>query len=188
MSDSLETPWRPPGSPVHGILQARIQEWVVISFSRGSSRPRDWTPISCIGRQILYHWASWEAIHIPWRPYFEFWPFPRQAVCIIIGFLCGSAGKESPCHAGDLGSIHGWGRSPGGGYGNPLLYSCLENSSGQWSLVGYSPWDCRVGHNWVTKHIHSLMTLGSGVEQKPPAIYVITGVNNLHTYNHSVSI
>ena len=37
----------PPGSSVHGILQARILEWVAISFSRGSSQPRDWTCISC---------------------------------------------------------------------------------------------------------------------------------------------
>ena len=37
-----------PGSCVHGILQARILEWVAISLSRGSSRPRDWTLISCI--------------------------------------------------------------------------------------------------------------------------------------------
>ena len=51
----------PPGSSVHGISQARILEWVTISFSRGSSRPRDWTCISCIGKQILYHWATWEA-------------------------------------------------------------------------------------------------------------------------------
>ena len=46
-----------PGSSVHGILQARILEWVTISFSRGSSRPRDLTYItyvSCIGRQVLY--------------------------------------------------------------------------------------------------------------------------------------
>ena len=38
----------PPGSTVHGILQARILEWVAISFSRGSFRPRDKTCISCI--------------------------------------------------------------------------------------------------------------------------------------------
>ena len=44
-----------PGSSVHGILQARILEWVAISFSRGSSWPRDQTCVSCIGRQILYH-------------------------------------------------------------------------------------------------------------------------------------
>ena len=54
----------PPDSSVHGIFQARILEWVAISFSRGCSQPRDWTcvsKVSCIGRQILYHWATWEA-------------------------------------------------------------------------------------------------------------------------------
>ena len=50
-----------PGSSVCGILQARILEWVAISFSRESSQPRYWTCVSCIGRQILYHWATWEA-------------------------------------------------------------------------------------------------------------------------------
>ena len=51
-----------PGSSVHGILQARILEWVAISFSRASSRPRDRThvsSISCTGRWILYHWTTW---------------------------------------------------------------------------------------------------------------------------------
>ena len=54
----------PPSSSVHGILQPRILEWVAISFSRASSQPRDQTRIfciSCIGRWILYHWATWEA-------------------------------------------------------------------------------------------------------------------------------
>ena len=49
-------------------------------------------------------------------------------------------GKEFTCNAGDLGSIPGLRRSPGGGHGNPLQYSCLENPRGQRSLVGYSPW------------------------------------------------
>ena len=56
-----------PGSSAHGILQARILEWVAIFSSRGSSQPRDWicdSCVFCIGRQILYHWATWEA-HIP---------------------------------------------------------------------------------------------------------------------------
>ena len=44
-----------PGSSTHGILQAGILEWVVMPFSRGSSRPGDQTRVSCIGRQILYH-------------------------------------------------------------------------------------------------------------------------------------
>ena len=48
-------------SSVHGISQARTLEWVAISFSRGSSWPRDETCVSCIGRQILYHWATREA-------------------------------------------------------------------------------------------------------------------------------
>ena len=48
----------PLGSSVHGILQARILEWVAIPFSRGSSWPREGTHISYIGRQIFYHWAT----------------------------------------------------------------------------------------------------------------------------------
>ena len=51
----------PPGSSVHGISQARILEWVAISFSRGSSLPRDQTSVSCISRQILYHCTIGEA-------------------------------------------------------------------------------------------------------------------------------
>ena len=48
----------PPGSSVHGILQARILEWVTIPFSRGSSWPRDWTQVSWRGRPMPYHWAT----------------------------------------------------------------------------------------------------------------------------------
>ena len=59
------------------------------------------------------------------------------------GFPGGSDGKESPCNAEDLGLIPGLGRSPGGGHGNPLQYSCLENPHGQKSLVGFSPWGCK---------------------------------------------
>ena len=40
--------WSLPGSSVHGILQARVLEWVVILFSKGSSLPRDRTQVSCI--------------------------------------------------------------------------------------------------------------------------------------------
>ena len=45
----------PPGSSVHGILQARILEWVAVPFSRRSSQPRDRTQVSHIYRQSLYH-------------------------------------------------------------------------------------------------------------------------------------
>ena len=47
---------------------------------------------------------------------------------LTLGFLCGSAGKESTCNVGDLGLILGLGRSPGEGKGYPLQYSGLENS------------------------------------------------------------
>ena len=61
----------PPGSSIHGILQARILEWVAISFSKGSSQPRDWTHVSYvfyIGGRILNHWATWEAQNINTNP------------------------------------------------------------------------------------------------------------------------
>ena len=52
----------------------------------------------------------------------------------------GSNGKGPACNVGDLGLIPGVGRSPGGGHGNPLQYSCLEKVQWQRSLVGYSLW------------------------------------------------
>ena len=50
----------PPGSSIHGILQARILEWVAISFSRISSQSRDWTWVSLIARRIFTDWATRE--------------------------------------------------------------------------------------------------------------------------------
>ena len=50
-----------PGSSVHGIFQARILEWVAISLSRGSSRSRDRTLVSCIGVSFFTSWATRES-------------------------------------------------------------------------------------------------------------------------------
>ena len=50
-----------PGSSVRGILQARILEWVAISYSRGSSRPKDWTPVSHVAGRFFTVWATREA-------------------------------------------------------------------------------------------------------------------------------
>ena len=61
--------------------------------------------------------------------------------CCVTGFPGGSAGKEFSCKAGDPGLIPGSGRSPGGGCGNPLQYSRLENPHGQRSLAGHSSWN-----------------------------------------------
>jgi len=70
-------------------------------------------------------------------------PFPSSFDCDLINFLLfkapsGSDGKESTSNAGDLGSIPGSRRSPGGGH-----FSCLENPHGQNVLVGYRPWGCK---------------------------------------------
>ena len=61
-AQSCPTPWDPmdcslPGSSVHGIFQARILEWVAVSYSRRSSRPRDQTLVSCISKRIVWHCA-----------------------------------------------------------------------------------------------------------------------------------
>ena len=50
--------YSPPGSAVHGILQPRVLEWVAISFSWGSSQPRDWTQVSCIAGRFFTIWAT----------------------------------------------------------------------------------------------------------------------------------
>ena len=63
-----------PGSSAHGIFQARILEWVAISFSRGSSWPRNQTQVSRIAGSFFTNWATQEALgityylHCAWRP------------------------------------------------------------------------------------------------------------------------
>ena len=52
----------PPGASVHGMLQARILQWVAIPFSRGSSQPRDWTEVSCTAGEFFTVWATREAL------------------------------------------------------------------------------------------------------------------------------
>ena len=52
--------YSPPGSSVHRILQARTLEWVAISFSRGSSQSRDWSPVSCMAGGFFTIWATRE--------------------------------------------------------------------------------------------------------------------------------
>ena len=69
-------------------------------------------------------WETWVLCRvgkIPWRR-------DRLPTPVLLGFPCGSAGKESTCNVGDLGSIPGLGKSPGEGKGYPLQYSGQENS------------------------------------------------------------
>ena len=71
----------------------------------------------------------------------------------MMGFPGGSDDKESACDMGDLCSTPGLGRSPGGGHGNQLQYSCLENPQGQRSLAGCSPWGHKESN--MTDHLRT---------------------------------
>ena len=65
VSDSCDTvDCSPPGSSIHEISQARILEWIAISFSRDFSWPRDQTHVSCIAGRFFIDWAMKEAQYI----------------------------------------------------------------------------------------------------------------------------
>ena len=71
------------------------------------------------------------------------------------GFPGSSAGKESTCNEGDPGSIPGLGRSPGGGHGNPVQYSCLEHPHRQRNLEGTDTKEQLSTHTAHTTQIHT---------------------------------
>ena len=120
----------PPGSSIHGILQARVLEWVAISFSGGSSPPRDWNRVSRIVGRRFTAWAT-RVVQCPGaggqtrkvtKKGWETGPgqsSPR--------FPSGSEVNNPPANAGDIGSTPGLVRSPRERNGNPLQYSCLGN-------------------------------------------------------------
>ena len=116
VTQSCLTLWDPKDYTVHGVLQARILEWVAFPFSRWSSQPRDWTQVSRMAGGLFTSWATREA---PW-----------SRTCL----WC----KRQR----DTGLIPGSGRSPGGGHGNPLQYSCQESPKNR------GTWSQRVGHDW----------------------------------------
>ena len=73
--------------------------------------------------------------------YVKFHEFGASQVVLVV--------KNPPANAGDAGDkglIPGWGRPPGGGHGNPLQYSCLENSMDR-RTMGYHPWGHTVGYD-----------------------------------------
>ena len=127
----------PPGSPVPGILQARTLVWVAISF------PNAWkwkVKVKSLSRVWLLV-TPWTAAYQPTRLLHP-WDFPGKSTrvgchCLLrykvymylyMGFTDGKVVKNPPANARDMSLIPGSGRSPGVENGNPLLYSCLENS------------------------------------------------------------
>ena len=108
----------PPGSSVHGVLQARILEWVPISFSGDLPDPGMEAVSPALQADALLSEPPGRSLpHTVWFHLYHSWGLPG-----------GSAGKESACNVEDLGSIPGLGRFPGEGKGYPLQYSGLENS------------------------------------------------------------
>ena len=122
-----------PGSPVHGILQARILGWIATPSSRGSSCSRDQTRVS--------------HVYLLW-----------QGGSILLDFPCGSDSKDFACNAEDWGLIPGSGRSPGEGNGNPPQYSRLENPMDRgawWTIVhGVTKSWTRLSDNILTTYLY----------------------------------
>ena len=96
-----------------------------------SSLTRDGTRVPCIGSAVFLKNFYWGVVDLQGCN----------------SFPGGSAGKESACNVGDLGSILGLGRSPGGGHGNPLQYSCMENPMDRGAHGLQSTGLLRVGHD-----------------------------------------
>ena len=117
------TDYSTPGSSIHGILQARILEWVAISSSCGFSRPTDWTHVSwifCLGRWILYHWATVplnanfmaaetvNLVHVFWVtfPVWSVVPATQKIRLMLTGFA--ERADEYLMPKSHLGSVYTW--------------------------------------------------------------------------------
>jgi hypothetical protein len=89
----------PPGSTVHGNFQARILEWVVISFSRQPSWPRDWAHVSCVSGTVgrfFTHWATGEAPSgLGVKPKSSGWPSSHE----LCGFVQASHPRWASVHS-----------------------------------------------------------------------------------------
>ena len=152
----------PPGSPVPGILQARILEWVAISFSRlenskhdgmGRSRDRPFCIQGLLGggnslASMQSQWVRGTSLAVQWlrhgAPNTEGTVLvPGWGTKILHAALCGQKQDSNRASASETGCGH-WDHlhlTSGEGNGTPLQYSCLENPMDR-SLVGCSPWGC----------------------------------------------
>ena len=146
-----------PSYSVPEVSQTRMLEWVVISFSRGYSRSRDWTRISSTGSRILYHWATRGAEHaISSSIYIS------MSVFTSLGFPRSSAVKQLPARV----------RAAEGADSIPVLQSSQAGEMGTHSSV--LAWDIpraekpgglqyigsqRVRHNWPNEHTRIFVSI-----------------------------
>ena len=163
-----------PGSSFHGIFQARVLEWVAISFSRGSSLPRDRTQVSHIAGHLSHQgspnhingsyislkffflfrphgmWDSWFPnqglnAHLLWK-YWSLLPLDHQWQWAF------PVAQQIACQCRNgefnlwVRKIH-WRRK-----WQPTPVFLPGESHGQRILVGYSPWGCRVRYDWICTH------------------------------------
>ena len=99
-------------------------------------------------KKVLSQWKGKKKGILPGEHLLELVIYP--SLSMNRGFPCGSHGKEPSCNEGDIrdwGSIPGSGRFPGGGNGNPLQYSCLENPTDRGACRATVPRVTRVGHD-----------------------------------------
>ena len=104
---------------------------------------------------------------------------------VILGFPGGSDGGETASNEGDLGSIPRLGRATGGGHGNPLQYSCLENPHGQRSLVGCRPWGCKESD--TTERLSTAQVLILGFKYKAYLRLSVITSKDLSSSNKSIT-
>ena len=139
------------GSSVHGILQARILEWVAIPFSRGSSRPRDWTQLSYTAGIFFTVWATREAHSYPYLC-FVYWMVSllKMEPCLILSTYQNAwpGGVWSTCDW--WMNKWKWGRSGSG------FYESRIDSELAWILI--QPLTCGISSNNKRPVIH----LGNG--------------------------
>ena len=76
--------YSPLASSVHGTLQARILEWVAISFSRGSSQPRDWTTISHLAGRLFTDWTTWGSQLVVTKLVSVEWMSEHALICVFV--------------------------------------------------------------------------------------------------------
>ena len=118
---------RSSGSTVHGILQARIVEWIAISFSRGSSQPTQGLNAGLQHCRSILYLLSHKGGPV------------KRVVSPKEGFPAGSDGKESACNAGDLGFSPWVGKILWRRKWQLTPVFLPGEFHGQWSLMGYSP-------------------------------------------------
>ena len=145
-----------PETSVHVISQARILEWVSISFFRGSSWPGDRIWISHIAGRHFTFWATRESSSHYWWNLEQFFScfVPSITSTASTSFPGGTVLKNPPANAGDASLIPGLGRPPGVGNGNLLFCSCLENPMDRGASGLQSMGSQRVRHGWAHMRVH----------------------------------